>query len=122
MISTTSTSPVYLHDHGHGVEIIGVAVAFHLGGMYVTSPLSGWLSDRFGRLPIIGAGALVLIAAVAVAGLAPGSGAPLVILGLFLNGVGWNLAFVSGERAPDRRALEPPSGPPSRASPTSSWA
>ena len=95
MISTTSTSPVYLHDHGHGVQTIGLAVAFHLGGMYVTSPLSGWLSDRFGRLPVIGAGALLLIAAVAVAGLAPGSGASIVILGLFLNGVGWNLAFVS---------------------------
>ena len=95
MISTTSTSPVYLHDHGHGVSTIGIAVAFHLGGMYVTSPLSGWLSDRFGRVPMIGAGALLLIVAVAVAGLAPGSGAPLVILGLFLNGVGWNLAFVS---------------------------
>jgi len=95
MISTTSTSPVYLHAHGHGVSTIGVAVAFHLGGMYVTSPLSGWLSDRFGRVPMIGVGALLLIVAVAVAGLAPGSGAALVILGLFLNGVGWNLAFVS---------------------------
>ena len=95
MISTTSTSPVYLHDHGHGVSTIGIAVAFHLGGMYVTSPLSGWLSDRFGRVPMIGVGALLLIVAVGVAGLAPGRGAPLVILGLFLNGVGWNLAFVS---------------------------
>ena len=95
MISTTSTSPVYLHDHGHGVGTIGLAVAFHLGGMYVTSPLSGWLSDRAGRLPTIGAGALLLIAAVAIAGLAPGSDSALVIFGLFLNGVGWNLAFVS---------------------------
>jgi MFS family permease len=96
MISTTSTSPVYLHDQGHTVQTIGVAVSLHLAGMYVASPLSGWLSDRFGRLPIIGMGALVLIVAVMLAGLAPGSDRSLVILGLFLNGVGWNLAFVAG--------------------------
>ncbi len=110
MIATTSTSPVYLHDQGHQVGTIGVAVALHLAGMYVTSPLSGWLADRMGRLPTIGAGALILIGAVALAGLVPGSNGPLVILGLFLNGIGWNLAFVAGSAlltdalAPSERA------------------
>jgi MFS family permease len=96
MIGTTSTSPVYLHDQGHRVSIIGLAVAMHLGGMYIASPLSGWLSDRFGRLPVIGAGSLVLMTALLLAGLAPGSDSGLVMLGLFLNGIGWNLAFVAG--------------------------
>jgi MFS family permease len=96
MISTTSTSPLYLHDQGHAVGTIGIAVSLHLAGMYVASPLSGWLADRFGRLPVIAAGALLLIFAVGLAGLAPGTEAVPVILGLFLNGVGWNLAFVAG--------------------------
>jgi MFS family permease len=96
MISTTSTSPVYLHDQGHGVGTIGLAVSMHLGGMYVASPLSGWLCDRFGRLVMIGVGALVLVAAVLVAGLAPGPASGVIMLGLFLNGVGWNFAFVAG--------------------------
>src|SRR6266446_4759500 len=96
MISTTSTSPVYLHDQGHTVQTIGVAVSLHLAGMYVTSPLSGWLCDRFGRLPMIGVGAALLIVAVVLAALVPGSDRVLVIFALFLNGVGWNLAFVSG--------------------------
>src|SRR5438132_69673 len=95
MIGTTSTSPLYLHDHGHAVNTIGLAVSLHLGGMYVASPLSGWLCDRFGRLPVIGAGGVVLLLALALAGLAPGHAGGLVIAGLFLNGVGWNLAFVS---------------------------
>ena len=95
MIGTTSTSPVYLHDHGHSVGTIGLAVSMHLGGMYVASPLSGWLCDRFGRVPMIGLGGLGLLLAVAVAGLVPGSESALVMLGLFLNGVGWNLAFVA---------------------------
>jgi MFS family permease len=96
MISTTSTSPLYLHDQGHTVGTIGVAVSLHLAGMYVASPLSGWLADRFGRLPVIAAGALMLIFAMALAGLAPGRAGATIIIGLFLNGVGWNLAFVSG--------------------------
>jgi len=95
MIGTTSTSPLYLHDHGHAVNTIGLAVSLHLGGMYVASPLSGWLCDRFGRLPMIGAGGVVLLLALALAGLAPGRASGLVIAGLFLNGVGWNLAFVA---------------------------
>jgi MFS family permease len=95
MIGTTSTSPLYLHDHGHAVGTIGLAVSMHLGGMYVASPLSGWLCDRFGRLPMIGAGGVVLLGALVLAGLAPGRASAVVIAGLFLNGVGWNLAFVS---------------------------
>jgi MFS family permease len=110
MIGTTSTSPLYLHDHGHAVGMIGLAVSMHLGGMYVTSPLSGWLCDRFGRLPMIGAGGLVLLVALGLAGLPPGRAGGVVISGLFLNGVGWNLAFVSASAlltdalSPDERA------------------
>ena len=110
MISTTSTSPLYLHDQGHNVQTIGLAVSLHLAGMYVTSPLAGWLCDRFGRLLIIGTGAVILILAVMLAGLAPGSDRLLVILALFLNGVGWNMAFVAGSAlltdalAPNERA------------------
>jgi len=96
MISTTSTSPVYLHDQGHHVGTIGLAVSLHLAGMYVASPLSGWLSDRLGRLPTIGLGATLLIGATLLAGFVPGSDGALIILGLFVNGVGWNLAFVAG--------------------------
>ena len=96
MISTTSTSPVYLHDQGYGVQTIGLAVSLHLGGMYVASPLSGWLCDRVGRLPMIGVGAMVLVGAVMLAGLAPGTDHVLVILALAINGIGWNFAFVAG--------------------------
>jgi MFS family permease len=95
MIGTTSTSPVYLHDHGHHVGTIGLAVAMHLGGMYIASPLSGWLSDRFGRGMMIAIGGLVLLLGMALAGLVPSHQSGLVMLGLALNGVGWNFAFVA---------------------------
>jgi len=96
MIGTTSTSTLYLHDQGHPVGTIGLAASLHLAGMYVSSPLSGWLSDRFGRLPMIGTGGVILLLACALAGLVPASASGLVIAALFLNGIGWNLAFVSG--------------------------
>ena len=111
MIGTTSTSTLYLHDQGHPVGTIGVATSLHLAGMYVSSPLSGWLSDRFGRLPMIGLGGIILLVACAIAGLVPGHAGGLVITGLFLNGIGWNLAFVSGSAlltdalSPDDRTL-----------------
>jgi MFS family permease len=95
MIGTTSTSPVYLHNHGHQVGTIGLAVAMHLGGMYVASPLSGWLSDRFGRGMMIAIGGFVLLFAMALTGLVPSHNSVLVMTGLFFNGVGWNFAFVA---------------------------
>jgi len=70
-------------------------VAMHLGGMYVASPLSGWLSDRLGRGVMIAAGGIVLLLAMATAGLVPSGEGGLVMVGLFLNGVGWNFAFVA---------------------------
>jgi MFS family permease len=86
--------------------MIGLAVSLHLGGMYVASPFTGWLVDRVGRLAMILTGGLLLIAAVVVAGLAPGSNGLLVALMFCLNGIGWNFAFVSGS-ALLTDALEP---------------
>ena len=51
-------------------------------------------------------GGILLIAAVIVAGLAPGSNGLLVALMFCLNGIGWNFAFVSGS-ALLTDALEP---------------
>jgi len=96
MIGTTSTLAVFLHDQGHTVQVVGIGVSLHLAGMYIASPLSGYLADRLGRAATIILGFLVLIAGMALAGLPPGSQHTVVILGLFVNGVGWNLAFVAG--------------------------
>src|SRR5207245_3966569 len=71
-------------------------VSLHPVGMFVASPLSGWLCDRFGRLTMIGVGALVLTGAVILAGLGPGGERGLIIFALLLNGIGWYFAFVAG--------------------------
>lgn len=96
MIATTSTAPVYLRDQGHGLHTVGLAASLHIAGMYATSPLTGWLADRLGRLTVILVGALLLTAAIAWAALVPGSDSFQVIVALILNGVGWNFGFVAG--------------------------
>ncbi|MCC6177173.1 MAG: MFS transporter [Chloroflexi bacterium] len=96
MIGTTAISPVYLRDEGHNVHTIGLAVSAHLAGMFAVSPLTGWLCDRIGRQLVIVSGAFLLVLAVVLAALAPGSNGELVTLALFLNGVGWNFGFVGG--------------------------
>jgi MFS family permease len=106
MIGTTSTAAVYMQDHGHDVGMIGIGVSLHLGGMYVASPFTGWLCDRVGRLTMILTGGVLLMAAVVVAGLAPGSNGLLVASMFCLNGIGWNFAFVAGS-ALLTDALEP---------------
>ena len=45
---------------------------------------------------MIAMGGLVLLLAMAIAGLAPSRDSGLVMVGLALNGVGWNFAFVAG--------------------------
>jgi MFS family permease len=89
--------PIFLTEHLKATHVqLGIIAGVSESTSSFLRLWSGWLSDRLGRMPVIVAGGLVLIAAVAVAGLAPSQQSALVMLGLFLNGIGWNLAFVSG--------------------------
>jgi MFS family permease len=77
--------------------------------MYLPSPLSGSLADRYGRLPVLAAGGATLIAAGVCSALAPGDQTPFVAAALILLGIGWNLGLVGGSAlitdavAPERR-------------------
>jgi MFS family permease len=96
MIGIMSMTPVYMHDHGHPLQIVGVVVSAHVVGMYIFSPATGWLSDHMGRHPVIVLSALVFIAAAALNAVTPPANGTLVALGMFLIGLGWNLGFVAG--------------------------
>jgi MFS family permease len=54
----------------------------------------GWLIDRFGRLPIIVSGCLLLVVACLMA--SAGNSVTWLALVLFLVGLGWNACFVGG--------------------------
>ena len=80
---------------GDVLVIIGFTISLHIAGMFALSPLMGWLTDRAGRLETIIIGFMLLIAAVAVAGLGESS-TGAVAVGLVLLGMGWSAATISG--------------------------
>ncbi|MGW0466099.1 MFS transporter [Streptomyces sp. NPDC003027] len=95
MVSIMSMTPVALSHHGAGLQLIGLVISVHIAGMYAFSPVMGWLSDRLGRLSVIGLAVGLLSAAALLAGTAGASHARTTA-GLFLLGLGWSAGLVSG--------------------------
>ena len=95
MVSIMAMTPLHLRDHGDSLELVGVVISLHIAGMYAFSPLVGLLADRAGHLRVAYAAAIVLAGASALAA-APGHHHLLIALALFLLGVGWSMASISG--------------------------
>ncbi|WP_026269674.1 MFS transporter [Salinispora arenicola] len=64
--------------------------------MYLPSPLTGWLVDRYGNLTIAAASVLTLLAAGIVAASTPGDSVASLAVALALLGLGWNFGLVAG--------------------------
>ncbi|MGW2398206.1 MFS transporter [Kitasatospora sp. NPDC001664] len=96
MIAVMTMTPVHLGHHGHGTGAAGLVIGLHVGAMFLPSPVSGWLVDRFGPLPVAAAGGLTLAAAGVLAAAAPGHSVGALAVALVLLGLGWNLGLVSG--------------------------
>lgn len=96
MIAVMAMTPVYMHEHGHGLPAVGLVISAHVVGMYLGSPATGWLADRIGRSPVIALSALTFIAAAVLNALTPDGNGALLALGMWLIGLGWNLGFVAG--------------------------
>jgi MFS family permease len=94
MVVLMVMTPLQMDHHHHGKDAISFVIAMHTLGMYGLSPLTGYLIDRFGRIPMLMVGAFTLIAA---ALLAPVSANQYILaVALFLLGLGWNFGYVSG--------------------------
>jgi MFS family permease len=89
-------TPIHMRDHGHGLGATGMVISIHVAAMFLPSPLTGVLVDRLGRRPVMAAGALTLLAAGLVAGLAPDDSVAVLAVGLGLLGLGWNFGLVAG--------------------------
>ncbi|WP_229798373.1 MFS transporter, partial [Couchioplanes azureus] len=48
MVAVMTMTPVHMHDHGLGIAASGLVIAVHVAAMYLPSPATGWLVDRFG--------------------------------------------------------------------------
>ena len=96
MVAVMTMTPIHMHDHGHGSSASGLVIAVHLGAMYLPSPVTGWLVDRYNHRAVAAVSALVLLAAGMVAATAPGGSVAPLTVALALLGLGWNLGFVAG--------------------------
>jgi MFS family permease len=96
MVAIMTMTPVHMAHHGHSVGAAGLVIAVHVGAMFLPSPLSGFLVDRFGPLRVAAASGLTLLAAGLLAALVPPHSVALLALALGLLGLGWSFGLVSG--------------------------
>lgn len=95
MVAVMSMTPVHVTSHGGSLTVVGFVISLHILGMYAFAPLFGILSDRIGPVKTVLTGQLIFVTALLVAGLGSEE-QHLVTLGLFLLGLGWSAATVSG--------------------------
>jgi MFS family permease len=98
MVAIMTAAPMDIMMMMGNLTVVGGALAAHASGMFVLSPLTGWVIDRIGARKVMFAGLVVLVAAAALGAGATMSQALLGDLSLFLLGYGWNLCFLAGSR------------------------
>lgn len=92
----------------HPLAAVSLVISVHTLGMYALAILSGRLTDRWGRGPVIVAGSILLVLSCLMA--APSTGLLPLLVALFLLGLGWNLVYVaasallSDQLSPSERA------------------
>ncbi len=94
MMVPMSITSVHMKAHQQPLSAVSLVISAHTLGMYAFSVLSGRLTDRWGRGPVIILGSAVLLLACLLA--APSVHLLPLMAALFLLGLGWNLAYVAG--------------------------
>jgi MFS family permease len=113
MVLIMTMTPVHVRRAGEELGVVGLVIAAHTLGMFAFSPLTGVLSDRFGRVAVIVAGQVLLVVSAVLASFADGDERLLLVVSLYLLGLGWNFGFVAASAlltenadAGDRVALQ----------------
>jgi MFS family permease len=94
MIMLMGITSLHMHVHDHGLPAISAVFSGHTLGMFAFSLVSGWATDRFGRVPVLAVGGVLLLVSCLLAPLSPAF-VPIFVA-LFLLGYGWNLCYVAG--------------------------
>ncbi len=94
MVMIMAITSVHMKDHGHGLDAVANVLTAHAVGMFGLSLVSGRIADNFGRAPTLLVGGGLLISAALLAPLS--LNAYMLMLALFLLGIGWNFCYVAG--------------------------
>ena len=95
MVSVMSMTPAHLNAAGHSLSDVGLTISLHIAGMYALAPVFGILADRIGSVKTIVLGQFIFLLAIGFAGLGQNN-FEMVIIGLFLLGLGWSASTVAG--------------------------
>lgn len=96
MVAIMSVTNVHLRDHGYSVAGVGTVLSGHVFGMFAPSPITGWLCDRVGRIPVIVGSCFLMVTGALLAASANPLHHGAMITALFFLGLGWNGNFVAG--------------------------
>ena len=96
MVAVMTMTPIHMQAHGHSIAAAGLVIAVHIGAMFLPSPLSGWLVDRFGARVVAACSGATLLTAGVVAMAAPVHSVAALAVALALLGLGWSFGIVSG--------------------------
>lgn len=94
MVTLMTITPLHMNHHDHSKGAISLVISAHTLGMFGFSSLTGYLIDRYGRVPMMIAGAVLLILSALIAPLS--ATMPFLVTGLFLLGLGWNFGYIAG--------------------------
>jgi MFS family permease len=94
MVMLMVMTSVHMKAHEHTLTAVSLVISVHAFGMYAFSIISGRMTDRWGRGPVIILGSGILILSCLMA--APSAGLLPLLIALFLLGLGWNFAYVAG--------------------------
>jgi len=87
-----TASPLAMVGSGHSHQFSALGIQWHVLAMYLPSFITGSLLTRFGKVPIITLGMILLVGS-ALVGMAGASIVHFWIALIFL-GVGWNFGFI----------------------------
>jgi MFS family permease len=96
MVTIMVMTPVHMGHVDVELRLIGLVISVHVLGMFAFSPLIGKLTDQIGREKTIILGALILLLAALISGLAYADAVFQLGVGLFLLGLGWSMTMIAG--------------------------
>jgi len=96
MVAVMTVTPLHMDDGAHEKEIIGLVISLHIVGMYLFAPVVGWLVDRLPSSVIVATAGVTLFIGGEMASHTDAEDRLGVFVGLFLIGLGWSFAMISG--------------------------
>ncbi len=96
MVGVMVMTPIHMKHGDAELQVIGFVISVHILGMYALSPLVGMAVDRWGGEWVATTGGVVLTVAALLASRSQVGWSGLLLVALFLLGVGWSCTLVSG--------------------------